>query len=178
MSGPIEGAFAGNRPRFRGRHRRDFAKLLSHTPYITVLPIFGVKAGDAERVARCLRELRSLGVKLAVDDFGTGYSSLSYLADFPIDVLKIDKSFVGRLGRDGRAAGLVRVINDLSTLLGLQTIAEGIECSEHRDELAGLGVALGQGFYFSEPLPCEDAALLLDEPARPSFGAGRRENAA
>ena len=103
-----------------------------------------------------------LGVRLALDDFGTGYSSLAYLHRFPIDILKIDRSFVERLVRehDGSegvdAAALARAILSLAEALGLDTVAEGIEVEAQREKLLELGCKTGQGYAFGKPMPIEE----------------------
>jgi EAL domain-containing protein (putative c-di-GMP-specific phosphodiesterase class I) len=102
--------------------------------------------------------LKSHDASLAMDDFGTGYSSLAYLQRLPIDVLKIDKSFVQGMMVDPDAVAIVRAILGLAEALGMSTTAEGIETVELATTLATLGCASGQGFYFSEPLKA-DAAL-------------------
>lgn len=103
-----------------------------------------------------LRDLKSLGVMLAIDDFGTGYSSLGYLQRFPIDILKIDRTFVDAVGLEDSDPVLVRAILALGRTLRIETIAEGIERSEQRDGLRTLGCQLGQGYYFSRSLKPED----------------------
>jgi diguanylate cyclase (GGDEF)-like protein len=110
-----------------------------------------------------LRELKALGLSLAVDDFGTGYSSLSYLQRFPIDVLKIDKAFVDAVG-SGTDNALTRAIVALGTALGLTMVAEGIERGEQVEGLRFLGCGFGQGYFFSPPLPAEEFAKLLAQP--------------
>jgi EAL domain-containing protein (putative c-di-GMP-specific phosphodiesterase class I) len=99
-----------------------------------------------------LRALKALGVRLAVDDFGTGYSSLAYLQQFPVDVLKIDKSFVDDVARSADAAALARTIVALADMLGLRTVAEGVEDGAQRSTLESLGCTLGQGYLFARPL--------------------------
>jgi diguanylate cyclase (GGDEF)-like protein/PAS domain S-box-containing protein len=103
-----------------------------------------------------LRALKSLGVMLAIDDFGTGYSSLGYLQRFPIDILKIDRTFVDAVGLEDSDPVLVRAILALGRTLRIETIAEGIERSEQRDGLRTLGCQLGQGFFFSRSLKPAD----------------------
>jgi EAL domain-containing protein (putative c-di-GMP-specific phosphodiesterase class I) len=103
-----------------------------------------------------LRALKSLGVMLAIDDFGTGYSSLGYLQRFPIDILKIDRTFVDAVGLEDADPVLVRAILALGRTLRIETIAEGIERSEQRDGLRTLGCQLGQGFFFSRSLKPAD----------------------
>jgi diguanylate cyclase (GGDEF)-like protein/PAS domain S-box-containing protein len=118
---------------------------------------------DAEAATAMLRQLRSLNVQLSIDDFGTGYSSLSYLHRFPVNILKIDKSFVGRMSIDEESLGIVETIITLATKLKMDVIAEGIETREQWDKLKGFQCKYGQGFLFSKPLPTADAAKLLDE---------------
>lgn len=106
---------------------------------------------DFEAVTELLKELKQLGVGLAIDDFGTGYCSLEYLRHFPIDYLKIARSFLTDL--DGPAAdpSLTRGIVDLGSNFGLTTIAEGVEHAHQRERLLELGCELGQGFLFARP---------------------------
>jgi diguanylate cyclase (GGDEF)-like protein/PAS domain S-box-containing protein len=106
---------------------------------------------NSEAVLATLNGLRLLGVRIAIDDFGTGLSSLSYLHRFPIDILKIDRSFVEQLGRIEDGAGLTRAIISLGETLGLEVVAEGIESEEQQRELIGLGCVAGQGYYYSKP---------------------------
>ena len=108
-----------------------------------------------------LHALKDLGVHLAVDDFGTGYSSMAYLSAFPLDTLKIDRSFVSRLGQQSQAAAIVRAIVMLAKALGLQVTSEGIETVEQRALLQALGCDRGQGFLFSGPLTNTAFAALL-----------------
>jgi EAL domain-containing protein (putative c-di-GMP-specific phosphodiesterase class I) len=98
-----------------------------------------------------LRELKALGVRLAIDDFGTGYSSLSYLHRFPIDILKIDQSFVGRLTNSYNGPELARAVVTLAETLGLDTVAEGIELQTQVEALLSLGCVAGQGYLFGTP---------------------------
>jgi EAL domain-containing protein (putative c-di-GMP-specific phosphodiesterase class I) len=100
-------------------------------------------------------------VQIAVDDFGTGYSSLSYLARFPVDVLKIDRSFVERLGKQEDADELVRMIIGLGRALNLRIVAEGVETGGQLEALRGMGCDLAQGFLFMRPVPdwCIDEIL-------------------
>ena len=122
-----------------------------------------VQDTDAALVA--LQEVRRLGVHIAIDDFGTGYSSLSYLRRFPIDALKIDKSFVQGLGYDPEATTLARGIVSLARGLGLATIAEGIENSVQLEALRQLGCGRAQGYLWSEPLAPEQFPGRLRELA-------------
>jgi EAL domain-containing protein (putative c-di-GMP-specific phosphodiesterase class I) len=120
---------------------------------------------DAEAMIARLHELKALGVRLAIDDFGTGYSSMAYLVQFPIDVLKIDRSFVSGVGVDQQKMGIVRTIVELGRILDLQTVAEGIEEIAEVEELRDLECELGQGYWFSRPLSVDAAVAMLTEQA-------------
>jgi EAL domain-containing protein (putative c-di-GMP-specific phosphodiesterase class I) len=113
---------------------------------------------DPARATRVFDALKALDATVAMDDFGTGYSSLAYLQRLPIDVLKIDKSFVSGMMVDPDAVAIVRAVLSLAEALGMSTTAEGIETVELATTLATLGCASGQGFYFAKPLE-EQAAL-------------------
>lgn len=108
-----------------------------------------------------LKSLKALGVEIAIDDFGTGYSSLSYLRRFPIDVLKVDQSFVAELGNDDGGTTIVMAIAGLAHALGLELLAEGVEYPHQAELLARLGCDHAQGFLFSRPLAVPDATALL-----------------
>ena len=112
-----------------------------------------------------LRRLSELGVRLAIDDFGTGYSSLSYLARFPIDILKIDRSFIAELGTDGEDTALVRSVIQLAAAMKLCTVAEGIERPEQLDRVRQLGCQSGQGFLFARPMNAIRATALVSDRA-------------
>ena len=102
-----------------------------------------------------LHEIKDLGVRLAIDDFGTGYSALSYLQRFPVDILKIDKSFVDKISSGREGAAVARAIITMSDTLNLKTVAEGIEKIEQKEVLQNLGCELGQGYHFARPLDAE-----------------------
>jgi diguanylate cyclase (GGDEF)-like protein len=105
---------------------------------------------------KLLEELRDLGVHISMDDFGTGYSSLSYLQTYPIHCIKIDRSFVSTLGKQGSAAAIVKAITTLAVCLGMSTIAEGVETQQQLEELEALGCDEAQGYYFSQPKPAAE----------------------
>jgi predicted signal transduction protein with EAL and GGDEF domain len=107
---------------------------------------------DLRLAARRLGELRKVGVRIAVDDFGVGHSSLSYLRNLPVDVLKVDKSFVDELPA---GADVTRMMVQLGRMLGLDVIAEGVESAEQRDELRTLGCPRAQGYFYARPMPVD-----------------------
>jgi diguanylate cyclase (GGDEF)-like protein/PAS domain S-box-containing protein len=116
---------------------------------------------DAAMTEDTLRELKALGVHLAMDDFGTGYSSLSYLKHFPIDVLKIDRSFVKELGHSRQDSAMVRTVIQLAKALDLQVTGEGVETSEQAAQLRAMECERVQGYLFSHPLPPAEVDELL-----------------
>lgn len=126
-------------------------------PHLLILEITeSFMMQDTETTIAKLHELKKLGVRLAIDDFGTGYSSLSYLQRFPIDILKIDKSFIDKLGQGSEGNAVARAIIMMGDSLNLKTIAEGIEKPEQIDELQLLGCEAGQGYHFAKPLTVGD----------------------
>jgi len=132
------------------------------TPECLVLEITeSVMMRDAPATTVVLGQLKRLGVRLAIDDFGTGYSSLSYLRQFPIDILKIDKSFVDGAGDTEKEQKLTRAIVDLAKTLQLDVVAEGIERVEQLARLRSLDCTFGQGFYFAEPRDADEIGELL-----------------
>ena len=122
---------------------------------------------DTEATVSKLQQLRKVGVRLAIDDFGTGYSSLSYLHKFPIDVLKIDKSFVMTMASNQSDQIMVRSTINLAHELGLQVVAEGIEDQQTLDLLRGLGCDYAQGYHISKPiLPDQFIELVSSSDSR------------
>ncbi|MFQ5598177.1 MAG: EAL domain-containing protein [Nitrospiria bacterium] len=119
---------------------------------------------NPESAAAILQELKHLGIRLYMDDFGTGYSSLSHLHRFPIDVLKIDRSFVSRLGRIKKQRDIINAIVTLAHNQGMSVVAEGVETKEQYEILEGLGCELGQGYFFSPPIATEDIEDLMRKP--------------
>jgi EAL domain-containing protein (putative c-di-GMP-specific phosphodiesterase class I) len=120
---------------------------------------------NAEAATGMLRQLRSLGVQLAIDDFGTGYSSLSYLHRFPVDTLKIDRSFVSRMIAGNESAAIVETTVTLASKLKMNVVAEGIETDNQRSQLTALGCGYGQGYLFSRPVDADSATALLQDAA-------------
>jgi len=118
---------------------------------------------DVERTARILGELRTLGVGLSIDDFGTGYSSLSHLRRFPLDTLKIDRSFVSEMENSSDSRAIVQMIVSLGRSLGMEIVAEGVEGAKQAGLLESLGCEYAQGYFFSKPIDQEGMAeVLLD----------------
>jgi diguanylate cyclase (GGDEF)-like protein/PAS domain S-box-containing protein len=117
---------------------------------------------DMDLTIERLRGLKELGIQLAIDDFGTGYSSLNYLRQFPVDVVKIDRSFINGIATDGHQRALVAMIVDLARALGLRQVAEGIERPDQLAELQTLGCGFGQGYLFSRPVDHADLDSILD----------------
>ena len=118
---------------------------------------------DPDRIAATMHALKGLGTTLAMDDFGTGYSNLAYLQKLPIDVLKIDRSFVSGMLADRDKVAIVRAVLSLAQALGMRTTAEGVETNELAQTLAALGCSYGQGFFYSRPLERDAAYALLSD---------------
>ena len=119
--------------------------------------------GDPAAAAARLEELKRLGVRIGIDDFGTGYSSLAYLRQFPVDSLKIDRSFIAAIGSSGDASALVKTLVQLSKTLHLTTVGEGIENEQQLAELRRVGCDFGQGFKLARPLAAEKIDEMLDD---------------
>jgi diguanylate cyclase (GGDEF)-like protein/PAS domain S-box-containing protein len=116
---------------------------------------------DPTAAVEMLQHIKSLGIRLAIDDFGTGYSSLSYLHRFPLDTLKIDRSFISNMGNDGEGMEIARTILPMANNLQLDVVAEGVETIQQVAVLKKLHCKYGQGYYFSRPLSAEGTAALL-----------------
>ena len=117
---------------------------------------------NLETATSMLLQLKALGIRLSLDDFGTGYSSLSYLHRFPMDTLKIDHTFVSRIGPQGENSEIVRTIVTLAENLGMDVIAEGVETPEQLALLRSLGCQYAQGYYFSKPVEAQAAEDMID----------------
>ncbi len=151
----------------------DETELDSH--YLCLEVTESTAMSNAPATAATLEELQDLGVRAIIDDFGTGYSSLSYLERFPVDDVKIDRSFVGGLGEERGAAVLASGVISLAHALGLKVIAEGVETEEQLERLQEMGCDLAQGYLFSEPLTAQGvAALLVAAHHRNPLGSNRR----
>jgi len=118
---------------------------------------------NADSAIEMLRKIKETGVQLSIDDFGTGYSSLNYLHRFPIDTLKIDRSFVSSIERGNENSEIVKTILYLAKALKLNVVAEGIENIRQLNQLQLLGCEYGQGYLFSRPLPAGEVENLLAE---------------
>ncbi|MEA2579549.1 MAG: hypothetical protein QOE83_441 [Actinomycetota bacterium] len=133
-------------------------------PHSLILEITeSVMMQDMELSIERLTELKSLGVQLAIDDFGTGYSSLNYVRRFPVDILKVDKSFIDGVSEGGESSALTAAVIELAGILGLKPVAEGIERADQLQRLLELHCDLGQGYFFAKPLPGMDLESLLTE---------------
>jgi EAL domain-containing protein (putative c-di-GMP-specific phosphodiesterase class I) len=125
---------------------------------------------ETSAVAETLEQLHELGMTLILDDFGTGYSSLAYLNRFPLDALKIDRSFIEALGTEQERTAIVEAIVGMARALSLEVIAEGVENETQYTELQRIGVDYAQGFYFSRPVAAREVGALLDGGERPYSG--------
>ena len=116
---------------------------------------------DVRAAEATLKRLQSIGVEWSIDDFGTGYSSLSYLHRLQADTVKVDRSFVSRIGVEGNGSEMVRAIVALAHNLGMDVVAEGVETAEQLSQLQTLGCEYAQGFYFSRPVDVAAADRLI-----------------
>jgi diguanylate cyclase (GGDEF)-like protein/PAS domain S-box-containing protein len=134
-----------------------------------------VLMSDPVAAAKALEQIRDLGVRVALDDFGSGYSSLSHLRRFPIDIVKIDKSFVDDVAGEGAESAIARGIIDLGKAMNIQTVAEGIEVDAQAEILRSLGCDLGQGYFFARPMESSDWAGMLRPDLASDDGRRRRK---
>ncbi|GIE99668.1 putative bifunctional diguanylate cyclase/phosphodiesterase [Paractinoplanes rishiriensis] len=148
-------------PGFVDQVRRVLAETGAQPEWLLLEITESLVLHDADQVWQDLRALRAMGVRIAIDDFGTGYSSLSYLSQMPVDVLKIDKSFIDDILDNTQQLALVDTIVSLARTLDLAVVAEGIELDEHRQVLAGMGCPYGQGYLFSKPVTADQIGQWL-----------------
>jgi len=145
----------------------DVREILTETgldPGLLILEITeSVMMQDMELSIARLTELKGLGVQLAIDDFGTGYSSLNYVRRFPVDILKVDKSFIDGVSEGGESSALTAAVIELAGILNLKPVAEGIERADQLQRLLELHCDLGQGFFFAKPLETDDLRAMLSE---------------
>jgi EAL domain-containing protein (putative c-di-GMP-specific phosphodiesterase class I) len=127
---------------------------------------------SAERAVRALRMLKEQGVRVAVDDFGTGFSSLAHLQRFPLDAVKVDRSFIASIAQPGKGAAVARAVIAMAHSFDLRAVAEGVETEEQARFLRIQGCDEMQGFLFSQALSPEQAAELLERDAPPAQAAG------
>ncbi len=148
------------------------ADVLSATqtqPQVVTLEITeSVFIHDSERALLVLNDLKHLGVLLALDDFGTGYSSLAYLNQFPVDIVKIDQSFIADVARDPTAHHIIDAVVGLAHKLGISVVAEGVETTSQHEQVAALGCDFYQGFHFARPAPAEQLDALMARRSTPA----------
>ena len=130
---------------------------------------------DVDLTTSILTRLHTLGVRLAIDDFGTGHSSLGYLARFPIDVVKIDQSFVRDIDRDPVKSAIVSAVVALSQAIDSTTVVEGVETAAQLEELRSLGCDVAQGFYFARPVSAAAFGRLLGASTSPQSSSSPPE---
>lgn len=118
---------------------------------------------NAEQAIKTVKDLRDMGIRVSIDDFGTGYSSLSYLHRFPIDTLKVDRSFINRIGAEGEHSEIIQTIIKLAANLGMDVVAEGVESEEQLNFLKDMNCEFGQGYYYSKPLDSKAAFDLIEK---------------
>jgi EAL domain-containing protein (putative c-di-GMP-specific phosphodiesterase class I) len=131
---------------------------------------------DAEKTIKMLNELKDMGIRLAMDDFGTGYSSFNYLIRFPLDIIKIDMSFIKNITEQAEHAAVVEAIISMSHSLNLKVVAEGVETQQQLDLLREFGCDEIQGYYYSRPLPSKEFTELLEKSMRQPLAAAYIKN--
>jgi diguanylate cyclase (GGDEF)-like protein len=144
-----------------GALRESFEETGLDGSYLTMELTESSLVNNPKQALDLLHEMKALNLQLALDDFGTGYSSLSYLTSFPIDIVKIDRSFITKMLSNEQDYQIVVAILSLARNLGKRVVAEGIELTEHLEELRELGCDYGQGYFFSKPLSAADAGKLI-----------------
>ena len=133
---------------------------------------------NVEETARRLAAVKELGVRIAIDDFGTGYSSLAHLQRFPVDALKIDRSFIAGLSRNQEGETLIHTLVQLGKALSIETFAEGIEQQQQLSKLRDEDCDSGQGFLFARPLDVADTESFMQSTGKKSAGKSTRKKSA
>lgn len=136
-----------------------------------------IMGGRRDGVARTMAALRERGIMVALDDFGTGFASLTHLLDFPVDAIKIDRSFVGSIDGGKRSGAIVEALIGIAGRLGMRLVAEGIESESQARRLAAMGCRLGQGYLYARPMPAEAVATFVGDFNRPASGSLARTTA-
>lgn len=130
-----------------------------------------IMGGRRDGVARTMTALRERGIQVSLDDFGTGFASLTHLLDFPVDAIKIDKSFVGGIESGARSGAIVEALISVASRLGMRIVAEGIETEGQARRLAAMGCRLGQGYHYSRPMPAEAVPAFVGSFSRAASGS-------
>lgn len=130
-----------------------------------------IMGGRRDGVARTMQALRERGIQVALDDFGTGFASLTHLLDFPVDAIKIDRSFVGGIEGGTRSGAIVEALISIASRLGMRIVAEGIESEGQARRLVGMGCRLGQGYLYARPMPAEAVAAFVGSFRRSAAGS-------
>jgi diguanylate cyclase (GGDEF)-like protein len=154
-----------NRPELVGKVVEILSRTGVEAKYIELELTESVAIGEAKTCISRMNDLKALGLKLSMDDFGTGFSSLSYLKELPLDVLKIDQSFIRQLGSETNSEAIVKAILALAGGLGMQTVAEGVENNSQVEFLTNHECSVFQGFLFHRPIPAHEFMKLLIEKA-------------
>lgn len=162
-------------PDFVGRVRELMGDEIGERARIDMEVTESLMLGEVESTLRTLNELRALGIRIAIDDFGTGYSSLTYLARLPVDALKIDRSFIIKMGDSDAHVAMVQTIVTMARSLHLTVIAEGVDSIEQLRQLRQLGCDEVQGFLFSRPVPFSRLGTVVDALRLPSIGTPAEE---
>ena len=154
-----------------GRILRELAHRGLAADVLTVEVTEDLLLDDMDRTRTVLEQLRSHGIRVSIDDFGSGYSTLGYLCELPFDEVKLDRKFISPILDDPRSAAVVRAVVDLAHVLGVTTVAEGVESAASADRLREYGCEVAQGFHYSPPLPIAELTALLAATAQASASA-------
>lgn len=154
-----------------GRILRELAHRGLAADVLTVEVTEDLLLDDMDRTRTVLEQLRSHGIRVSIDDFGSGYSTLGYLCELPFDEVKLDRKFISPILDDPRSAAVVRAVVDLAHVLGVTTVAEGVESAACADRLREYGCEVAQGFHYSPPLPIAELTALLAATAQASASA-------